>query len=385
MLSFRKTTQVQPLGRQGRFAGAVVALVVGGVGAILFLSSHALTPTASLEVENGAVTSLASNVIDATASNGHAVKFSGTTGGGGGGGCPGDRVITDWPGASNVGLLCTTTKTISGDVKITSASWFTSNGFPGSGTVADPYLVDRVLFTGEVKMSGSLGGKYVVFSNDRFYGHYGNPTPEYPDPCSYLWAEDSGAPFFTVKDSTLGPNLPILSTGGTSAGTQKGIFSYVPFTAIRNNIYGSNVPIGMEIDKNEGASLIQDNYLHDIWSDSDDHTDLINGNFHASHMTIRHNYLDGIRVGNDYVVNGIGIYDDPADSSGIITDWTIDNNYFDRSASMIFSNTDTSRFTNPYVVTNNTFTNRFTNGRFVSRHPSTQSGNVDQTGKALTF
>jgi endoglucanase len=59
---------------------AVVVATFGAAGTILFVSSHAATPVANIEAENGTVSTAATNVIDATASNGHAVKFgSGST------------------------------------------------------------------------------------------------------------------------------------------------------------------------------------------------------------------------------------------------------------------------------------------------------------------
>lgn len=53
----------------------IVAVVFGGLGATLLLTSHAATPTASLEAENGTVSSVASKVTDTTASGGQAAKF----------------------------------------------------------------------------------------------------------------------------------------------------------------------------------------------------------------------------------------------------------------------------------------------------------------------
>src|SRR5882757_9725611 len=59
-----------------------VVVVFGGLGTWLLAGSHASTSTASVETENGTVSSVASNVTDITASGSHAVKF-GITGGSG--------------------------------------------------------------------------------------------------------------------------------------------------------------------------------------------------------------------------------------------------------------------------------------------------------------
>lgn len=65
---------------------AIAAFAV--VGSILLVSSHAATPTASIEAEGGAVSSAASVISDSTASGSRAVKFGTSTGGGGTGGIP---------------------------------------------------------------------------------------------------------------------------------------------------------------------------------------------------------------------------------------------------------------------------------------------------------
>jgi hypothetical protein len=53
----------------------VVALLFGVIGTYLLASSHALTPTASLEAEDGTVSGSASIINNANASGGQAVKF----------------------------------------------------------------------------------------------------------------------------------------------------------------------------------------------------------------------------------------------------------------------------------------------------------------------
>src|SRR5882757_1004664 len=53
-----------------------------GLGTWLLTSTHAATPTASFEAENGTISSAASNVLDTTASSNHAVKFGSGSGGG---------------------------------------------------------------------------------------------------------------------------------------------------------------------------------------------------------------------------------------------------------------------------------------------------------------
>ncbi|XYI02292.1 discoidin domain-containing protein [Sorangium sp. So ce1128] len=291
-------------------------------------------------------------------------------------------VVVGFPNATNVGLRVATTRTMGG-ASIDTASWFGANGFPGDGTPANPYLVDRVLFTGEVKIGGSgLAGKTVKFTNCRFYGSPGNPTP---GNSMFVGTTVNGElpARLIVEDSTLGEKDGLDPNGGPAggAGVDKGFESFTPFEFRRNNVYGACISVYFETERSEAASIIEDNYLHDTWSANGDHTDLVNGNLHASHITVRHNTLDGIRTGGAYVVNAIGIYDDNTD---YIADWVIDNNYFDRSQTMILATTDETRFRDPFVLTNNVFARHSVN-LVAARSPSVQSGNKDDKGNPLTF
>ncbi len=303
---------------------------------------------------------------------------------------PTNPPVSGWPSADNVGLKVATTRTMSG-AAIDDPAWFKENNFPGSGTKTDPWVVDRVLFKDVVNMGRNKGagleGKWVKFTNCRFYGNPGNPTP---GGSSGLTASFY-APFFIIEDSTIGPNLPLLSTGGTSAGTNFGTMSWVPFQMRRTNVYGANILVGFETERSDTTGvLVEDNYLHDIFSANVDHTDIINGNGHASHVIIRHNYLDGIRSGNSYVTNGIGIYNDNinvCDQCATIENWTVEKNYIDRAARLILAPDSSALFLNPFVVRDNTFGryNATQGGIFAGRTPSLQSGNVDTGGKAMTL
>lgn len=299
-------------------------------------------------------------------------------------------VSSSWPNASNTGLHTTTTRTLAGLSLVTVAD-LAANGFiVGGGTRTDPYLINRVLFTDVVILGDgtvtNLTGKWVKFTNCRFYGNPGNPTPS-SSRC--LLARENGANFI-VEDSTLGPNASLEPTGGPDpavGGCDKIIFSSVAFEVRRCDVFGGNVQVGMELDFSIPTyTIIQDNYCHDTWSAAGDHTDIINGNFHASRVKILHNYLDGYRTGDSYVTNGIGWYDDPPDATGVWQDLTIDHNYFDRSATMILMTSDTSRGQDPVVVTNNHFvTAHSTVLVYNGRTPSLQSKNVDENGSPLTF
>lgn len=295
-----------------------------------------------------------------------------------------------WVKPGSVGVKVATSKKLGG-VTIDDTAWFATNKFPGSGTKADPFLVDRVLFTGTVTLGGwdrsDVTGKYVKFTNCRFYGNPANPTP---GGSAFVHVRDTG-PFVTVEDSTLAPNATELPTGGPPAsvgGVDKGIFSYVPFTLRRSEVWGANIGVGFETEQSEGASLVEDNWIHDTWSSAGDHTDLINGNFHASHVTVRGNYLDGHRTGGSKVTNAIGIYNDTkgCDGCSSIEDWTVVNNFFDRSATGILATTNATRFAGPFVVTGNRFGAGVPEGRrLISRTPTEEKSNTDDSGRALNL
>lgn len=296
---------------------------------------------------------------------------------------------SDWPNESNVGLLVSTTRTMAG-ASIDDAAWFSANGFnTGSGTYNDPYIIDRVLFTDIVLLgqwdANPFQSGWVKFTNCRFYGNPGNPTPD----GSSCIRTRTFTPHFIVEDSTLGPQGGVIPSGGTNpseGGVQTCIQSYTAFEVQRCNIFGGNVLIGISTEQSDSTTTIEDNYLHDIWTAAGDHPDIINGNAHASHVIAKHNYMDGHRTGDSYVTNGFGIYDDPAgDPGGIIIDWTIDENYIDRAATMILVPASSSRFLDPYVLTDNVFTQNYTVARHIGRSPSAQSGNVDQNNQALSF
>ncbi|HEX8763473.1 MAG TPA: hypothetical protein VF733_07015 [Candidatus Saccharimonadales bacterium] len=319
-----------------------------------------------------------------------------------------------WPTRTSVGAKLGFLRTMSGP-GIDDTSFFKNNGFPGSGTASDPYLVDRVSFTSQVTLgnwdSSNLTGKWVKFTNCSFAGEPNFPTP---GGSAGIFARDN-APFFIVEDSNIkvgsryvektdengkvviDPNTGkpvVLSYNGSS---NFGIFSYVPFQLRRSVVLGANILVGFETERSERTGVvIEGNYMSDVYSSKDDHTDIINGNFHASHVTVRNNFLDGSRTNFNaagpspapsvtVVTNGFGVYDDPTGSSaGIFENWTVDHNYITNCATLFLSTTSKSRFLDPFVLTNNIFGD-YTYLSFSGRTPSTQSGNQTAAGKALSF
>lgn len=98
MKKFTQTWQTNWTKKLSRYIPIiVVAVVFGGLGTILLLTSHAATPVASVEAENGTVSAAASKITDSTASGTSAIKF----GSGSGGGTAGCQAAANTPGGSD--------------------------------------------------------------------------------------------------------------------------------------------------------------------------------------------------------------------------------------------------------------------------------------------
>jgi hypothetical protein len=191
-----------------------------------------------------------------------------------------------------------------------------------------------------------------------------------------------------VEDSTLGPNAPLRDDGGPDpsvGGVDKAFISWVPFDLLRCNVYGACVGVYFELEPSEGSSsnrsTIQRAYVHDTWSSAGDHTDLINGNFHASHVLVKDVYLDGIRTGGSRCTNGVGIYNDP--EGVVISDWVLDHVYIDRCATGVLCTDDRSLFKDPFEVRDCVFARN--GSHFVGRVPSAEQGNKSANGDALAL
>ncbi len=287
-----------------------------------------------------------------------------------------------WPDATNTGCRVATTNIHNGFLYDSVAS-VTGHAISGSGTQAAPWVIDKRKYTSDIRLR-NLSGKYVKFTNIVANGNGSGPSTTL-EGSNYMWIEDSG-PFVTVEDSTF--VTPAGASTANTGGVDHGFNSYVPFTLRRCNISMACVPVYCEIERNEAGSLIEFNYLHHIWTSPGDHTDIINGNFHASHLTIKDNYLDGVRTGGSVVNNAIGLYNDP-NGTQIIEDMHIIHNRFVRYNIGVLSDTNTSRVLGPWEVRDNVFDTQTALGQsggspYISRTPTIQSGNT-VNGVARTF
>jgi hypothetical protein len=264
--------------------------------------------------------------------------------------------LTGWPNASNTGVQVSDLKEVRGD-QLVNADWIRKQGLPGSGSQADPYRLEKYLVAGMLHVDLPDATNLVV-SQSRVHGgeHHA------------LWIENGTV---TVQDTTIAPNGKGLSGNG--------IVAYRKGTFLRNNIYGFNIPIMVQ---GQGPYLIQDNFLHDIYFESGDHTDVINMNPNASNGIVKHNYIDGIRSDGDYTHNGIGIYNDatPGAGTAVSKNWTIEGNYITRSNHLIFAAASP-----PFIVKDNVLTTEFKYAPFHNALGGNADGggNVDQNGSAV--
>jgi hypothetical protein len=269
---------------------------------------------------------------------------------------PAQPGLQGWPNAGNTGVKNGNLRPLSGD-QLIDVRWLKDHGARGSGNPGDPFVFENYQVDGLVHINVP-DSTQVLVQQSRIFGGSNHA----------VWIESGTV---TVQDSTIAPQ-----SGGLSG---NGIFAYNRGTFLRNNIWGFNIPI---IIQGQGPYLIQDNFLHDIWFKSGDHTDVVNINPNGSNGVIKHNYIDGIRSDGQYTHNGIGIYNDANGGSGnaVSKNWTIDGNYITRSNHLIFAAASP-----PFVIKNNVLTTEFQYAPFHNAlgGATDGGGNVDQNGKPV--
>lgn len=261
---------------------AATVVTFGGLGTALLLTSHAATPTASLEAENGAVSSAASNVADATASGGRAVKFGSGSGGG-------TRTVNctpavsatltndvshlcGFPDATNTGVPAgTTLRTVPGQVTSGTGWHWDSRGWveiDGSGAVFSGFSVPA-------------GGIDVTASNVTISNCQITETGD-------GWAVGlRSTANVTISHNTI--SSPSQSGTNRLANGIRDIFGDSDgVQIIGNNIFHAN----SGINHFDQGGLIKDNYIHDMGFLSGDHVNGIQlGSGAGPLMTIQHNTI----------------------------------------------------------------------------------------------
>lgn len=210
-----------------------VAVVFGGLGTALLLASHAATPAASVETENGTVSSAAGEVSDSSASGGSAVKF------GNGSGCtPNPAVTTGFPNNCTTGVPAGTTLT----------------SYTGSMTIASG-TIDSKIINGDVTVTGT-----VTIQNSKINGSVTNTSGH-----------------LTLTDDEI--------IGNNSDETNSLVFG-PNITARRINVHDGKANFQCQ----DGGCFIYDSYFHDPYLIQAYHYDVIGSNG-VDGFTIDHNTL----------------------------------------------------------------------------------------------
>lgn len=353
------------------------ALMFGAIGITAVYISNAATPTASFESETGSVTSPATTITSASASNGSAVKFGTSTGG--------SQTLNCAPAANatmtnTVSHLCgfpdtTNTGPAAGTVfkrvpqDITQADATTGSGwhFDNRGWI----VVDTnggVIKNVDTAYNINVQADNVTVMNNRLTlngGEFG---------ITLMHTTNS-----IVKNNLLaGANA---STGRVNAGIKSVYGDDVNPQIIANNIIYTST--GIQFD----SGLIEGNYIHDMGFLEGDHTNgTTAGGGDDNQLTIRNNTIFN-QLGQ---TDAISLFQD----FGNQTNTLIDNNLVAGGGYCMYGGGNTQLSTN-IKVTNNHFSRIFyPNCGYYGPMAAWQSngpGNVatgniwDDTGQPVSF
>lgn len=255
-------------------------LSIGVIGAVLVLTSRAATPTVSIEVENGTVTSPVEVLNDSSASGGSAVTFQSSTGG---------NACAPYPSFPDAN--CT--------------------GVP-PGTVLTPSGAMNITVAGTIINARDINGPVVVNAPNVTIRNSRITT-------NTFWVIENNSTGLLVENSEIS-NKPVMGQNNCHNGIGSN-----NFTLRQSEISGceNGVDIG-----GDNVTLI-DNYIHDldtvgpsyVWG-NEPHTDGIQIQSGSDNLVIRHNWIDpspgsGITAG---IIMGV---------SGSSLNVTVEENYID--------------------------------------------------------
>lgn len=266
------------------FSAFAVASVFGFVGLLKMFASHAATPTADFEAEDGTVSGPAASVVtDTAASGGAAIAFGTVTN---------TFVLgTTKPVASNTASFADGQLPIqNGDLTITT-----------SGTATNPYIVEGKEIRGFVKVQAS----YVILRNCRIVGR------------NYRYYSSSMVDMSGAGTGCRIENCEITAYANGQDNTRywlNGIGGGSGWTAYRCNIH--DVIDGISASGNDVR--VQGTYIHDLTlrTDDNDHkTDTWAGKNYWTHN-------DGIQFsrGDNWIVEGNNFQMTFSQVSGMIGD-----------------------------------------------------------------
>lgn len=344
------------------------------VGSIVLTATHATTPTASIEAENGAPSANASIVSDSSASNGGVIKFGASSGG-----CPaGTLNLSCWPNATTTGYQ-------------------NAPGYPGTHGVADKTKLTTA--------SSSSSTCPTSFQSHHTYSFCYYPSgmqigsPQYPgDPdvgqhltdvhfIGFL-VEDSGPvndasaimaycssnctlDYFTVKPSGLtAPDIAAPKHGTSYAksyGTvmNAGWGAYYGYarglSLTHSDIWGWQSGIIMGGNNTSATpNIIQDNWLHDQGQCMEQpgcptHADgigMVDTGGTASYITINHNNMPFIQDNTNDIAFQEGTYDHLTITNNILAGDGYTVAVWNTSTNITFTGNVWTNYAQPYFGVN---------------------------------
>lgn len=258
----------------------------------------------------------------------------------------------------------------------------------GSGTAADPYVINRMKIDNGLTVGGwdpsNLSNKYVVF-RDCIIHQPGYLISGQGEDERLVHLRYHG-PKVIFDHCLIGPTMAGATYAATDGAFIQTIRADRSFELLYSEVYGGSSNISLSTEAGDfaahGYTVIERNWLHGTYSHYDpvedeyEHTNSINGNMHASHVKVNANTIDGATIDGSSAgdaTHGLGIYNDPS-GVYVITDWQITGNLFLNHDTHIFSSTSTSYLQDPWIIKHNCLTDTFSYQRVLTRTPSEGQG-----------
>lgn len=318
-----------------------VVLLFAATGVYFVVSSHAQTPTGSIQPEDGGIAGAASIVADSTASGNNAVKF-GTSSSSGGGSALTSRPNDGtgyWPDFSNTGYKHTPAN----------AGGLGLSAYPGSltdytsGMSASKYLDITYPNGSVIAFKHFLGSKFGINGDNlTFVGCLFEGT----DPNDNL-AQFYANTKLTMLYNTFKPNAYATPPGNNGTVSSSHTAPGTPYSQSwqllttmndavvnmdHNDVWG-NAGMEMVTGKTGNPSTWTNNYIHDM---ADNDTSTFNGSsgtpYHhdgigpqsdgnGGPMYINHNTIASLGNTNGLALQGSGIYDHITFTNNYVSGW----------------------------------------------------------------
>jgi hypothetical protein len=295
----------------------VFAVVFASVGGYLIYSSFASGFSASIEAENGSISTPATQITDSSASGGKAVQFGSTA-------CTNN--VSCWPNASNTGYQNAPgypgTKGVADPTKLTTAS---SSSSTCPTTFQSNHTYSFCHYTG---VGNFVGNPSAHLSNVHFIGDLFESSDHTSDPGMIMLYCDSNCTFDYLTIKPLNTNTPNVAGGpgvqyadsyGIAIGAGWGAYNSYGhgFSITHSDIWGFQSGIIVGGNTSATPNLIQDNWLHDQGqcinvSDCPFHTDgigMVDTGGSSSYLTINHNNMPFINNNTNDIAFQQGTYD----------------------------------------------------------------------------